>query len=261
MTKDRKFTLSVIIITKDEEDRIRLCLDSLAGLYDELIVFDSGSRDKTVEIVKEYTDKVFITDWPGFGRQKQRALSQATSEWVLSIDADEALTPELKKEIIETLNNKPEEVAFKLPWAAMVLGKRLKYGQNSRSVKRLFLREGARFTDAIVHEKINQKKGKVRRLNGKMMHYTIRNFEHYLIKNRQYAWLGSLKRFEVGKNGFGLPGAVFRAFWVFFTVYFLKRGFLDGGVGFLVACMYSQGAFNKYAGLWTLRREKRLNCK
>jgi len=261
MTKNRNFTLSVIIITKDEEDRIRRCLDSLAGLYDELVVFDSGSCDKTVEIVKEYTEKIFITDWPGFGRQKQRALSQATSEWVLSIDADEALTPELKKEIIETLNNKPEEVAFRLPWAAIVLGQKLNYGQSSRSVRRLFLREGARFTDAIVHEKIKPRKGKVGRLKGKLTHYTIRDFEHYLIKNRKYAWLGSLKRFEVGKYGFGLPGAVFRAFWVFFTVYFLKRGFLDGGVGFLVACMYSQGAFNKYAGLWTLRRKKKLNYK
>lgn len=257
----RKFTLSVIIITKNEEDRIRKCLDSLAGLYDELIVFDSGSTDKTVRIVREYTEKIFITDWPGYGKQKQRALSEATCKWVLSIDADEALTPGLKKEIIETLNKAPEVVAFLLPWAVTNFGKRLDFGNSARSVKRLFLRDQARFTDAIVHEKIQTKKGKTGRFKGRLTHYSIRNFEHYLMKNRKYAWLGSVKRFEAGKNGFGLPGAAFRACWVFFRTYILKRGFLDGSVGFLVACMYSQGAFNKYAGLWILRREKKLRNK
>jgi len=258
MSHNREFTLSVIVITKDEEDRIRQCLDSLAGLYDELIVFDSGSTDRTIDIVNEYTDRVFITDWPGYGKQKQRALSKTTCQWVLSIDADEALTPELKNEIIATLNQKPDEVAFRLPWAVTIFGKRLDYGRSARSVRRLFLRDQARFTDAVVHEKILVKNGKTGKLKGRLTHYSIRNFEHYLMKNRTYAWLGSIKRFEAGKYGFGLFGATFRAFWEFFKIYFLRRGFLDGSVGFLVACMYSQGAFNKYAGLWTLIRDRRL---
>jgi len=219
---------------------------------------DSGSTDNTVEIVREYSDKIFITEWPGYGKQKQRALSKATCKWVLSIDADEALTPELKKEIIEKLNQEPEEVAFRLPWAVTMFGTRLDHGRSARSVRRLFLREQARFTDAIVHEKVLVKNGKVGRFKGRLTHNSIRNFEHYLMKNSKYALLGSIKRFEAGKHGFGLPGATFRACWVFFTIYFIRLGFLDGSVGFLAACMYSQNAFNKYAGLWTLRREKKL---
>ena len=91
--------LSVIVIVKDEEDRIADCLSSVSGIADEIIVLDSGSSDNTVEICNQFTDKVFETDWPGYVKQKQRALEKATGEWVLSIDADERLTPELADEI------------------------------------------------------------------------------------------------------------------------------------------------------------------
>jgi len=253
--------LSVIIITKNEEDRLKPCLESVRDLADEIILFDSGSTDKTLEIAKEFTSQIFETDWPGYGIQKQRALTKATGTWVLSIDADEVLTDELKTEIRDTLAKNPKEVAFRLPWAVTIFGKRLDYGNSARSVKRLFRRKGARFTDAIVHEKILVPKGPEGKMKGRLAPHSIRDFEHYLIKNRTYSWLGSLKRFDADKHGGGLPGALFRAIWVFFNTYILRRGFLDGGVGFLVACMYSQSAFNKYAGLWTLRRTRKLSQK
>lgn len=251
--------LSVIIIAQDEEDRIRRCLESVKAIADEIIVLDSGSLDQTVGIANEYTKAVFETDWPGYGKQKQRALEKAKGEWVLSIDADEALTPELAEEIVQVLQSKPEAVAFKLPWAVTIFGKRLDYGNSARAPTRLFRREGAKFSDAAVHETIIVPGGKVRKLKGRLTHYSIRDFEHYLIKNRTYSWLGAKKRFEEGKHGGGLPGAAFRAAWMFFRTYILRLGFLDGGVGFLVACMYAQSAFNKYAGLWTLRREHKQN--
>lgn len=256
--KDLKNSLSVIIITKNEEDRIERCLNSVCRIADEIIVLDSGSTDNTVEIVKRYTDKVFITDWPGYGLQKRRALQKASCDWVLSIDADEELTPELEEEIKTVLSSPVDVVAFRIPWAVKNFGKRLDYGRSARSVKRLFKREGADFTDSIVHEKVLTE-GAVGKLKGRLNHYSIRDFEHYLIKNRTYAWLGAKKRHQKGKHGGGLPGAAFRAIWVFFQVYILRGGFLDGSVGFLVAAMYSQGAFNKYAGLWTLRRQDKLN--
>lgn len=255
---ERPYTLSVIVITKNEEDRIGGCLDSVENLADEIILLDSGSTDKTVEIARRYTDKVYVTDWPGYGPQKQRALEKAACEWVLSIDADEALTPELEKEIDQVLSGNPSEIGFKLPWAVTVFGKRLDHGRSARAVKRLFRRDGARFTNSQVHEKVILPKGRVGKLKGRLTHYTHRDFEHYLHKNRLYAWLGAKKRFEKGKKGGGLWGASFRALWVFFQVYVLRRGFLDGSVGFLVAAMYSQGAFNKYAGLWTLNRQEAL---
>jgi glycosyltransferase involved in cell wall biosynthesis len=247
--------LSVIVITKNEEDRIADCLSSVTDVMDELIIFDSGSTDATVEICKKFTDKVFETDWPGYGIQKQRALAKAKGKWVLSIDADERLTVELAKEIKEIVNSDPEEVAFKIQWAVIVFGKQLNYGRSARYVLRLFRREGAKFSDDIVHEKVVLSAGKVSKLKNRLLHYSIRDYEHLLSKNSLYAWLGGKKRYEAGVTGGGLWGASIRAVLVFFQVYILRRGFLDGSVGFLMAVMFSQAAFNKYAALWTLRRK------
>ena len=254
LNKTRNYTLSVILIAKNEEDRIERCLLSVASIADEIIVLDSGSTDRTVAIARQFTGKVFETGWPGYGPQKQRALEKATGEWVLSIDADEELSPELCGEIQETLAAGPSEVGFKLPWAVTIFGATLNHGRSGRAPLRLFRREGARFTDAQVHETVLLPKGKVKTLKGRLLHYTHRDFGHYLEKNRQYAWLGAQQRHAKGKKGFGLTGAVLRAMWTFFQIYVIRLGFLDGRVGFLSAVMYSQSSFNKYAGLWTLRR-------
>ncbi len=245
----------MIIITKNEADRLERCLESVRPIADEIIVLDSGSTDTTVDIARRYTDKVYVTDWPGYGPQKQRALEKATCRWVLSIDADEALSESLQKEIDETLSAGGDAVAYRLPWAVCIFGKRLRFGRSARAPLRLFIREGSRFSDDIVHEKVIVPPGPVKKMKGKLFHYTCRDFAHYLQKNREYAWLGAQRKFAQGKRGFGLPGAVFHALWTFIVIYFFRLGILDGGVGFLVAAMYSQGSFNKYAGLWLLRRE------
>jgi glycosyltransferase involved in cell wall biosynthesis len=254
----RRHSLSVTVITKNEEDRLPLCLESIKSLADEIIVFDSGSTDGTVEIAHRYTDQVFITDWPGYGRQKQRALRKAKCEWVLAIDADEVLTPELQLEIAAMLDDDPPEVAFRLPWAVTIFGKRLDHGQSARAPLRLFRREGSRFTDAMVHETVLLPSGKVGRMKGRLLHYTHRHFGETLYKNAHYGWLGAQQRHAAGRTGGGLIGATFRGIAVFFQVYIVRGGFLDGGVGFLMAAMYSQVAFNKYVGLWTLNRQDRL---
>lgn len=261
-SSNRSYTLSVIIIAMNEEDRIQLCLESVKPIADEIIVFDSGSSDRTVEICKEYTELVYITeDWPGYGPQKQRALDKARCEWVLSLDADEELTPELCQEIDDVLTNSPTEQGFKLKWLPVIFGKKLYHGQSARAPLRLFRRKGSRFSSAVVHEKIIPPPGSIGKLNGKLRHYTHRDFGHYLYKNRLYAWIGAQQRFKDGRRGFGLTGAALRAIFTFIQVYFIRLGFLDGRVGFLVAVMYSQSSFNKYAGLWTLRREASIQKK
>jgi len=254
-TEDKPYSLSVIVITLNEADRIETCLRSVASIASEIIVLDSGSSDGTVDIARRYTDQVFETDWPGYGPQKQRALQKATGEWVLSIDADEALSPELCEEIDRTLRNNPDAVGYKLPWAVTIFGQTLNHGRSARAPLRLFRREGSRFTNSPVHEKILLPKGEVNTLKGRLLHFTHRDFGHYLEKNRNYAWLGAQKRFSSGKKGFGLTGASLRAIWTFFQIYIIRLGFLDGRIGFLVAVMYGQGSFNKYAGLWALRRQ------
>jgi (heptosyl)LPS beta-1,4-glucosyltransferase len=255
----RKKTLSVVMIAMNEADRIEQGLKSVAGWADEIIVLDSGSSDSTVEIARKYTDKVYETDWPGYGPQKQRALEKASCEWVLSIDADEEVSPDLRCDIHRALSYNPEADAYLTPWAVIVFGKRLDFGRSARAPMRLFKREGARFSDAMVHEHIilPKDKRKVKSLRGRLIHYTTRDFGHYLYKSAHYAWLGGQKRFDAKKKGGGLVVASLRAIWNFILIYFIRFGFLDGKVGFLVASIYAQGAFNKYAALWTLQRAEK----
>jgi len=253
-------TLSVIIISKNEEDRITPCLESVKDLADEIIVFDSSSTDKTVEIVKRYTDKVWITeDWPGDGFQKQRALDQATCDWVLNIDADEYLCEKMKAEIREVLSQESlEEVAFKLPWGNIILGDLMRFGRSARAIKRLFKRDGGSFTLVKVHGFIetNGKVGTLRK--GLLMHNSLRSFDHWLHKSTTYSWETTLKYFQRRRPSLGIPFAILRSFWTFFLIYIIRLGFLDGNRGLMVAVMFSQSSFNKYAGLWYLEQERKM---
>lgn len=254
-TRSRKVKVSATVITMNEEDHIAACLASARQVADEIVVLDSGSSDRTVEIAKKYADIVEVTDWPGFGVQKQRALEKASGDWVLSIDADERITAQLAQEINHTLAQ-PDADAYKLPWAVTLYGTRLDFGRSGRAPLRLFRREGVRFSDALVHEKILIPEGRTTRtLRGRLTHYTHRNFGHALDKSAKYAWLGSQEKFRRGKRTRTLIYPTFRGILTFIQVYFIRGGFLDGAVGYLVAVTYAQGSFNKYAGLWTLSRK------
>ncbi|PSU49835.1 glycosyl transferase [Photobacterium frigidiphilum] len=250
-----KHSLSVILITKNEADRVVACLQSVATIADEIIVLDSGSTDETVTICQEYTDNVSITDWPGFGKQKQRALDKATCDWVLSIDADEALDADMQQALVALLDQDViEPTAYKLPWGVTLYGKTLKYGRSARSVLRLFKREGSRYTLDEVHETVIPVEGSIGSLSGLLLHYTHRDYGHGLDKSSQYAWLGAQKYHRKGKRSHGLGLALLRAIWTFFHIYILRRGFMDGSVGFIMAMTYAQVNFNKYVGLWLLEK-------
>lgn len=252
--RNRARKVSATIITKNEEDHIADCLKSARLVADEIIVLDSGSSDRTAEIAKEYADVVEVTDWPGFGIQKQRALEKATGDWVLSLDADERITPDLAREINHHLAD-PDADAYKLPWAVTIYGKRLDFGRSGRAPLRLFRREGVRFSDALVHERILIPEGrKVKTLRGRLTHYTHRDFGHSLEKSSKYAWLGSLEKHRKGKKTRTMIYPTLRGLLTFVQVYFIRFGFLDGAVGYLTAVTYAQVTFNKYAGLWTLDR-------
>lgn len=249
--KQRVKTLSVTVITKNEADRIETCLQSVANWADEIIVFDSGSEDNTVELARQFTDQVFVTDWPGYGAQKQRALERATCDWVLSIDADEALTPELRQEIDMVLSSEPKCVGYRLPWAVILFGKRLDHGRSGRAPLRLVRREGARFSQSMVHEHIILPEGSIGKMRGRLLHNSHRDFRHAVDKFSKYAWLWAQQRYEKGKR-VGMMSALTHGGWMFFMVYILRLGFLDGWRGFLMAILYAQYTFNKYAALWSL---------
>lgn len=262
MKPNKKHTLTLCVITKNEADRIQACLESVKNLADEIIVLDSGSTDNTVEIVQQYTENVWVTDWPGYGVQKQRCLAKATQEWVLFIDADEALDEAAQKHLLEILSQDViEEVAFKIKWGVIRHGKLLKYGNSGRSPLRMFLRDGSTFSPDQVHEKVIHPQGKVGQLKGLLYHNTVRNYGEALIKNAQYGWLGSEKYFARGRRCHSLTMVMLRALWRFIHVYLIRGGFLDGRIGFLVAMDYAITVFSKYAGLWTLTREEKLKKK
>lgn len=253
--RDRKVRVSATIITMNEADNIGDCLASVRKVADEIIVLDSGSSDATVEIARRYADVVEVTDWPGFGIQKQRALEKATGDWVLSIDADERISDDLAREINHHLAD-PDADAYKLPWAVTIYGRRLDFGRSGRAPLRLFRREGVRFSDALVHEKILIPSGRrVRTLRGRLIHYTHRDYGHSLEKSAKYAWLGAREKHRRGKKTRTLLYPTARGLMTFVQVYFLRFGFLDGQVGYLTAVTYAQVTFNKYAGLWTLGRQ------
>ncbi|VAW63387.1 hypothetical protein MNBD_GAMMA11-1572 [hydrothermal vent metagenome] len=252
-------TLSAIIITMNEEDRISPCLESLKGYVNEIIVFDSGSTDKTVEIARKYTDKIWITEtWPGDGFQKQLALDQASCDWVLMIDADEYLDNDIKASITEILSrNAITETAFKLPWGNIILGKQMKHGRSARAPVRLFKREDSHITAVAVHGQVVTE-GKISTIKkGFLMHNSLRSFDHLLIKNRSYSWETTLKYFDQNKKSHGIAFSIIRSFWTFFLIYIIRLGFLDGSRGLLMAIMFAQASFNKYAGLWYLENEKK----
>lgn len=247
----REKKLSVILIAYNEVDRIEKCLLSVYGWADEIVVFDNGSADGTIEIAKKYTDKVFVTDWPGYGKQKQRALNEAQFEWVLSIDADEQLTSELRAEIDSIVSSGNDEIAYRIPWAVTIYNKRLDFGRSGRAPLRLFKREGARFSEASVHEKVLLPAGKVGRLQERLLHFTHRDLKHAMDKFNQYAWLWATERFKKGKRA-SMLSAIAHGSWTFIVAFFFRLGFLDGYRGFLMAVHISLYSFNKYAALWTL---------
>lgn len=247
--------LSVIIITKNEAQHISRCLASVSWA-DELIVLDSGSGDNTVELCKVYTDKVFVTDWPGFGIQKQRALDKASGDWILSLDADEQVTPQLKAEIEQAMKNNQYD-GFEIPRLSSYCGREMKHGGWWPDyVLRLFKRETGKFSPELVHERV-EVNGKIGKLIQPLLHEAFINPEEVLHKLNSYSSLGARKLHEAGKTT-SLGEAILKGLWTFIRTYFLKAAFLDGQQGLMLAISNAEGAYYKYLKLLELNnlREK-----
>lgn len=242
-------TVSVIVITKNEATLVRKALASVAWA-DEIVVLDSGSTDGTVDICRDYTDKVFVTDWPGFGPQKNRALDHATGDWVLSIDADETVSEELAAEVRATIAMTPSHV-FAIPRLSSFLGRPMRHGDWwPDEVPRLFRRGQAKFSDDLVHERLLFE-GRPARLQGLMYHDSIRSLDQMLAKVNHYTTAGAQRMARAGKSG-GLGKAVGHGLWAFVRAYLLKRGFLDGREGFIVAVSAAESAYYRYLKRWYL---------
>jgi|SRR5690625_844519 len=246
--------LSVIIITKNEADNIAACLDSVA-FADEFIVVDSGSTDDTREIARQKGALVTRTeDWPGFGPQKNRALALATGEWVLSLDADERVTPELAAEI-QAVIQQPQASAlgYKVARLSNFCGRWMRHsGWWPDYVLRLFKRESTRFTDDIVHESVIAP-ASVAVLQHHLLHYPYHDLETLLTKVNRYSTAGAVKMQAKGRTT-GIFGMVGHSVWTFIRIYIIRRGFLDGKEGFILAAVGAAGSFFRYAKLFFMTR-------
>ena len=238
--------LSVVIIARDEEASIGAALDSVAWA-DEVIVVDSGSTDRTVEIARAKGARVSVTkDWPGFGAQKNRALAQATRDWVLSLDADERVTPELRHEIAAIVAGRGAADAYEIPRLSSYCGQPMRHGGWwPDRVTRLFRRGKARFSDDLVHERVVVP-GETARLEAHLIHEAFDDLDDVLEKVNRYSSAGARMAHAAGKRG-SLTSAVLHGAWSFVRTYFLQAGFLDGRRGFMLAVSNAEGTYYRYA--------------
>ncbi len=244
--------LSVIIISKNEAENIQHCLASV-DFADEIIVVDSGSTDNTVALAQAAGAIVIETsDWPGFGPQKNRALNAASGEWVLSLDADERVTAELRQEIITAIHSATPHVAFSLPRLSSFCGHFIRHsGWYPDTIIRLFRRGLGAFSEDLVHEKILINQANIGKLTTPLLHYSYRDDSDFLRKLDLYSSLGAQQAFAAGKRS-SLRRALLSAFTAFIRNYVLKRGFLDGRAGLMVAISAAESTYHKYLKLMLL---------
>ena len=248
-------SISAILIAKNEEHNISECLSTVAWA-DEIVVVDAGSTDATVLKAKDFTKKVYVRPWEGYGAAKNFALTQTSSDWILWLDADERVSDSLKEEIRRVLTSGPRsEAAFSVPRKASFLGHWILHcGWYPGRVTRLFRRGKGRFTESRVHERLDID-GPVGELASDLLHYTDPSLTHYLEKFNKYTSLAADELTDEGRS-FRLSQITIRPLWTFFRMYFLKLGFLDGFAGFILCVLSSCYVFTKYAKLWEQKRAK-----
>lgn len=253
--------LSVIIITKNEAHNLEDCLASVA-FADERIVVDAGSTDGTAEIARRLGARVTVTDdWPGFGRQKGRALALATGRWVLSLDADERVSEPLARAIQAVVAAVPDTsgqasdavsahagatlTGYELERLSSFCGRWMRHGDwYPDRVLRLFERSRGRFTEDLVHERVVVD-GRIGRLDGDLLHYTMPSLDDALDKMNRYTTGRALDKVRAGGHG-GLRTALGHAAWAFLRSYVFKGGFLDGRLGFVLAAYIAEGTYYRY---------------
>jgi glycosyltransferase involved in cell wall biosynthesis len=239
--------LSAIVIAKNEAANIAACLAGLA-FCDERIVVDGGSSDDTMKIAQENGAHVVAHAWQGFGPQKNFALSLASGEWVLSIDADEWVAPALAREI-EAAIAAPRADAYEIPRITSFLGHDMRRaGGSSDYVLRLFRRGTARFSDDLVHERV-MCDGQIARLIVPLAHHSVIRLEDAISRIDRYSTAGAEMMIASGRRVSFMSG-VWHGLWTFFRVYLLQLGFLDGREGFLQAVAKAEGSYYRHMKAW-----------
>lgn len=249
--------ISAVIITFNEAERLPFALKSLEGVASEIIVIDSHSTDETVKIARNFGCRVFERDWTNYANQKNFGQSQATFPWILSLDADERLSPELREEIISLLPTEPEWAGFSMPRRVFYLGRWIRHGgwYPDRRV-RLFRRDRAYWEGEFVHEKLVVN-GEIKKLKGDILHFTYRHITDHMGRINLFSELGAKKLYAQQKKCRWYH-LTLRPLLRFIRNYIFLGGFLDGFPGLVIAVLSSYALFARYAKLkeiW-IRSEK-----
>jgi glycosyltransferase involved in cell wall biosynthesis len=238
-------SLSVSIVTLNEEERLRACLESVVWAA-ELVVVDAGSSDKTVAIAREFTDRVFFRAWDGYGAQKNFALGQCHGDWILSLDADERVSDALREEIEGTLRNGGPEVGFYLPRRNLFHGRWMRHGGLYPDWQlRLFRRGRGAFGERAVHESVRVD-GPTRRLGAPLIHESYRSIGDAVARLNRYSDLAATDLGPTGGGG-SLGDLLVRPAWRFVSMYLLRAGFLDGWRGLVLAGLHAHYVFLRAA--------------
>jgi glycosyltransferase involved in cell wall biosynthesis len=240
--------VSVIITTFNEEVNVAECIES-ALWADEIVLVDSFSTDKTVEIARRYPIQILEREYFGSAAQKNWAMDRVRHDWVLIIDADERVTEPLAREILATLATGPTVNGYYIRRENIFVDKVIRHsGWSTDKVVRLFRKDKGRYPNRRVHADL-EIEGPVPVLEQAFLHYTFRTFDQYFPKFLNYAEWGAAQAFRDGRRA-GLAELVFRPWWRFTRTYFLQLGFLDGMHGFVLCALQAFGVLLKYARLW-----------
>jgi glycosyltransferase involved in cell wall biosynthesis len=245
--------ISATVITKNEEANIAACLESLAWA-DEIVVLDSGSSDKTVAIARQYTDNVFVEAWRGQGHQKNRAVELARGPWIVSLDADERISPELAREIRRVIQDNPD-AAFAMRRKNLYQGRWIRHcGWWPDWVKRVFRKGAACFSTDVIHDSL-QPKTALKNLNHPIEHHSFHSPGDFLNRAYWYAHHQALELHHARRRASAWT-AISHALFALLQTYVLRLGFLDGAAGLLVAVSNGVGVFYRYMMLRDLNLKK-----
>ena len=245
--------ITAIIPTLNEEIHIDAAIRSV-GFADEIIVIDSFSSDKTLELAQKHNVKIIKRKFDDFSTQKNFAIDQALHDWIYILDADERVTPEVEKEVLEAVKNPGKYVGFYVRRSFYLSGKIVKYGGFQRDkVVRLFLKEFCRYNGNHVHETIVAK-GELGFFKHKIDHYSYRNYDHYISKLNHYGALRAKQMQAQGKT-VNLYHILIKPPVRFFVHYVVRLGFLDGFSGFLIAKTHAYGVLTRYIKLWLFNQK------
>jgi glycosyltransferase involved in cell wall biosynthesis len=245
--------ISLTVITLNAESHIARCIKSVPFAGD-VVILDSGSKDRTCEIARELGARVFTEEWKGFGLQKRRAAELAQCDWILNLDADEALSEESKLELMTLLNGEPKVEAFAFPRLSFHMGQWIRHGGWFPDWQvRLFDRRRADWSADSLHEKIEYKT--FEKLKHPILHWVFRDLADQVVTNDRYSTLGA-RQLQARGRKFRVFHLITKPLVKFSETYFWKRGFLDGMPGFIIAVGAAYSVFLRWSKLWEMERVK-----